>query len=223
MPPPPPLTPTEWRAVVRRVYLRALELKKDKAKAHEVTQAAIAKSLEPETAAWNPAKHKTFEDYLCDLAWSHHGNESTSYRVVKASFDLADAPDHAAPSSSNPAALALKARETARAERMYAALQKRIEGDALILLLLEPETDDSAPEPSSDSPGDEMPADVEEPEPARVPLGAGEEPQERRPNAEAASTRRALAKGYSAKEIEAARKRLKRHAQAVAREEREEP
>jgi hypothetical protein len=220
MPPPPPLTPTEWRAVVRRVYLRALELKKDKAKAHEVTQAAIAKSLEPTTAAWNPAKHETFEDYLCDLAWSLHGNESTSYRVVNASFDLADAPDHAAPSSSNPAALVLKARETARAERMYAALQKRIEGDALILLLLEHDADEVAPEPSSDSPGDEMPAEEKEPEPARVPEVAGEE---RRPNAEAASTRRALAKGYSAKEIEAARKRLKRHAQAVAREEREEP
>jgi hypothetical protein len=223
MPPPPPLTPAEWRAVVRRVYLRALELKKNKAKAQELTQAAIAKSFEPATAAWDPAKHETFEAYLCDLAWSIHGNETTSYRVMKASFDLADAPDHPAPSSSTPAALVLEARETARAERMYAALRKRIERDALILLLLEHDVDEAALEATSDSPGDEMKADEEEPEPARVPAGAREEPQERRPNAEAASTRRALAKGFSAKEIEAARKRLKRHAQAVAREEREEP
>ena len=222
MSPPPPLTPAEWRAVVGRVYLRALELKKNKAKAQELTQAAIAKSFEPTTAAWDPAKHETLEAYLCDLAWSIHGNETTSYRVVKASFDLADAPDHAAPSSSTPAALVLEARETARAQRMYAALRKRLEGDALILLLLEHDVDEAALEAPSDSPGDEMKADEEEPEPARVPMGAGEA-RERRPNAEAASTRRALAKGYNAKEIEAARKRLKRHAQAVAREEREEP
>ena len=48
-----------------------------------------------------------------------------------------------------------------------------------------------------------------------------DEAQAGRPNAEPASTTRALEKGYSLQEIKNARERLKRHAQAVVAEDSE--
>jgi hypothetical protein len=211
--PPPKLTSAQWLEARQRALVRGLELTKSGPKARELRDAAIIKALEPETTPWDPAGKKTFADYLCDLVWSLHGNESKSYRIQKASHRLDDAADASAPSSERPDQLALSSPEKARAERLNAALQRRIEGDALILLLLERDGDDAALATSSDSPGNEMSADdpPDEPAPKKDP----------KMNAEAASTRRALAKGYTEKDIKNARERLKRHAIVVAREDAE--
>jgi hypothetical protein len=190
----PTLTSEEWRAVRRRAVVRALELTKSKPKAMELADAAIAKALEPETTPWDPAKHKTFADYICDLVWSAHGTEIASYRVTHASFALAEDDDAAAPDSSNPEALALNSRAAARARQRYAALLDLIKDDPLIALLLQASGD-------------------EDPEPDE-----GEESAPPRPNAEPTSTRRALAKGYTLVDIKNARRRLKRFAETVARE-----
>ncbi len=216
----PELTSAEWIAVRRRMLLRALKLTKSKPKAQELTDAAMAKAFEPTTAPWNPERHKTLADYLCDIVWSLHGHEIASYRVMHASSRLSEALDAEAPSSSTPDQLALTARDTARSNRQHAELYRRLEGDDLVLLLLERDGDDAALEPSGYAPGEEMPGEepVEKEAPAPEPAPA---PVEKRPNAEAASTRRALAKGYTEKEIKNARERLKRHALAVAREHRE--
>jgi hypothetical protein len=131
--------------------------------------------------------------------------------VTRASFRIEESDDKAAPSSRNPDQLALAARDAATAERQRAAFYARVSGDALILCLLERDADESALQPSGYGEGNEMPGE----EPAGV---APTPPEERRPNAEAASTRRALARGYTALEIKNARERLKRHALAVARE-----
>jgi hypothetical protein len=127
---------------------------------------------------------------------------------------LTEAENEAAPSSDRPDELALSAPQRARAERRYAALHRRLEGDTLILLLLERESDDTALEASGDSVGNEMSGEDSPAETA--PAGP------RRPRGEVASTRRALAKGYTEKEIKNARERLKRHALAVTREDRED-
>src|SRR5271155_3464532 len=107
MPTPPELTAAEWKAIRRRVLTRALSITKSMPKASELTQAAILKALEPGTTPWNPSRHKTFADYVCDLAWSLHGNETQSYRVTRASEGLTEEDEPAAPSSSAPAQLAL--------------------------------------------------------------------------------------------------------------------
>jgi hypothetical protein len=119
-----------------------------------------------------------------------------------------------APTSDRPDQLTLSAPETTRAERRYVELYRRIEGDTLILLLLERESDDTALEASGDGVGNEMSGEDSPAEPS--PAGP------RKPRGEVASTRRALAKGYTEKEIKNARERLKRHALAVAREDRDD-
>jgi hypothetical protein len=210
--PPPTLTNDEWRAARRRVLTRALELTKSKPKALDLTDAAIAKALEPDTTPWDPQHHKTFADYLCDIVWSLHGNETKSYRVMHASARLDEAADASAPASERPDALLLSAHDQARADRFEAALVRRIDGEALLLILLEHEPDGEAAESSGDAPGQEVSGE-EGPSAAQLVSEAY-----RRPNAEAASTRRALAKGYTDKEIKNARERLKRHAIAVMRE-----
>jgi hypothetical protein len=163
------------------------------AKAEELRDAAVEKALAPETKPWDPARHRTVADWLCDLVWSIHGNQKQSYRVTHASASLDDEGEPAAPSSRNPERLLLSAGDRALAEQQEAELDRRIAGDPLLVLLRE-----AGRETSGDDESDES-----------------------RPNKEAASTRAALAKGYTAKEIANARKRLKWHMEAVAREQKD--
>jgi hypothetical protein len=188
------LTPAQWRAVRKRALARALQLTRSVHKARELVDAAIVDALDPEANLWDPRKHPDLATYICDLVWSRHGNQSTSYEVTQASHPLSEAESEPVPSSRNPERLYMKASDEAKAARCHAALLRRIEGDALVMLLLEDDDDEE---------DDEQPP---------------------RPNAEPPSTRRALEKGYSLKEIKNARERLKRHVQVVvAEDERTEP
>jgi hypothetical protein len=200
--PPIHLTNKEWLTARKRMLLRAYKLTdpyddKDSrvAKAKELRDAAVEKALAPETKPWDPARHRTIADWLCDLVWSIHGNQKQSYRVTHASTSLDDEAEPAAPSSRDPERLMLSAGERARADDQEAALHQRIAHDALMVFLMEHASDVDPPE--------------DDPEDADAPPRA---------NAEAVSTRLALAKGYTATEIRSARKRLKFHMEAVARE-----
>ena len=184
------LTAAEWLAARKRAMNRAVQLTKSVHKATELVDAAVADALDPDAHPWDPASGVDLGFHLCSLVWSRHGTELASYRVTHASERLTEAKDEAVPPSANPEHLVLNARDAARAERLDAALQRRVEGDTPILLLLERD------------------ADAED----------DEEAGQDRPNAEPASTRRALAKGYTLKDIKNARERLKRHAVAVAKE-----
>jgi len=192
--PPPTLTREEWQSARRRAFTRALQLTKSGPKAKELTDAATAKALEPDSPPWDPSRHATFAHYLCDLVWSAYGTEIASYRVTLASERLETVkavPDLSAPNRDE---LLLEPEDEARAKRLYAALHEAVKEDALVVLLLQED--------------DEDPPD--EDEHARP-----------HPSAEPASTRRALAKGYTLADIKNARRRLKRWAEAVARKDSE--
>jgi len=216
--PVPTLSPDQWTALRKRLIFHALrKLVKSKPKALELVDAAIAKALEPATRPWDPDAGRSFDDYLADLVWSIHGNEAQSYRVVMAShrLEVPEAADAAAPSSRDPERLLLAAPKKKQARRQYAALLTRIAGDPLIVLLLRAGHEGARDEGASDArPGYEPSA--EQIEQANAAFEA--EPAEKRPNAEAESTRRALAQGYSHADIKNARLRLGRHIAAVVRE-----
>jgi hypothetical protein len=190
------LTPAQWQAAMRRALTRAVKLTRSVDRGKELADAAIAEALDPDARPWDPNAYPDLGDYLCSLVWSLHGNELTSYRVTHASERLSEAEDESVPSSRNPDRLVMEARDEAKAARRNAALLRRVQGDALVLLLLEDSDDDESDED-------------------------GERPAER--IAEPPSTRRALEKGYTLKEIKNARERLKRHAQAVIEDEGKEP
>ena len=181
------LTPAQWLDIRSREVARALQLTRSVEKANELAQAAITDALDPDEHPWDPIVHPNPADFICDLVWSRYGNEITSYRATLASESLSAADDEPIPSSQDPLHHAMKAEDQARAERRYAALRKRVAGDALIELLLEDDDDEEDEDASS-------------------------------PNAEAATTRRALAKGYTEKEIKNARLRLRRYGDVVAQE-----
>jgi hypothetical protein len=211
------LTAAEWRDARKRALTRAFQLTRSKPKAADLVDTAIAAALEPTREPWDPARHTTFVAYLCDLVWSLHGTEIASYRVKLASERLEDAENECQPDSTRPEALLIDSRDARRAERCHAELRRRVAGDPLIVLLLDAAADGDGGEPddpegspaASTREGREMAAD--EPQAEHVA----------RPNAEPASTRRALAKGYSLKDIKNARERLKRHALAVAQDDEE--
>ncbi len=190
------LTPAQWQAARRCALTRAIKLTRSVDRGTELADAAVAEALDPDAKPWDPKVYPDLGEYLCSLVWSLHGNELTSYRVTHASERLSEAENEAVPSSRNPDRLVMDARDEAKAARRNAALLRRVEGDALVMLLLEESDDDEAYED-------------------------GEEAA--RPNAEPPSTRRALEKGYTLKDIKNARERLKRHAQAVVEDEGKEP
>ncbi len=210
------LTPLQWEQARKRALARALKLTKSGPKAKALRDAAVAAALEPGSTPWDPA-HQTFGDYLCDLVWSRYGNESTSYRVTMASDRITEDNDRAPPSSQNPDRLAMRREVEVRAERCHAALLRRGAGDALILLLLE-QHDEDYQEPADDGGGsDDVKGEGEEPQ-QQEGAAANPEPRPVQRVAEPASTRRAVAKGYTHKEIKNARERLKRHAIAAKAE-----
>jgi hypothetical protein len=190
------LTPAQWLAVRKRALARALELTRSLPRAKQLVQDAMGDVFEgDEEHPWNQETHPDVADYVCDRVWSRFGNETTSYRVTLASERLDAAKDEGIPPSDDPASRVIDAHTKARAERLKAALLVRIANDPLIMLLLEEVGEDER-----------------------------EEAEQRDPsmNAEAVTTRRALAKGYTEEEIKNARLRLKRHAHAVVREEENE-
>lgn len=217
--PPRELTRTEWADAVKRALERAKELTRSKERSKELVQAAIAVAIDPERP-WDRARHPTFGDYLCDLAWSLYGNEIQSYRVTRASeeLDAAAEEDAPPPSSARPLALLVSKREATKAARLYAELRRRVADDRLILLLIDHDADADLRARE----GDEVDDDDDGYRPAgEMPEDAPPLARPARPNAESPSTRRALAQGYSPRDIKNARLRLKRIAIAVAKEDEE--
>ncbi len=210
--PVPDLTPLEWQAIRRRLMCRAVQLAKSVPKAKEMVDATIAAVLHPEPTSkakpWDPER-QTFGDYLLSRLWSRHGTELKSYRVTMASDRITEDNDRGPPSSQNPDRLAMRREDEERAERCYAVLQKRVAGDALILLLLEQHDEDYAEPPDDGGGSDDVPGEEEDASPEPRPVQRVAEP---------ASTRRAVARGYTHKEIKNARERLKRHAIAAKAE-----
>ncbi len=218
--PVPDLTPLEWQAIRRRLMCRAVQLAKSVPKAKEMVDATIAAVLHPEPTSkakpWDPER-QTFGDYLLSRLWSRHGTELKSYRVTMASDRITEDNDRGPPSSQNPDRLAMRREDEVRAERCHAALLRRVAGDALILLLLE-QHDEDYQEPADDGGGsDDVKGEGEEPQ-QQEGAAANPEPRPVQRVAEPASTRRAVAKGYTHKEIKNARERLKRHAIAAKAE-----
>lgn len=185
------LTPGQWLAVRKRAFARALELTRSLDLARELVQDAMGDVFDGEGHPWNQETHPDVADYVCDRVWSRFGNETTSYRITLASERLDAAKDEAIPPSDDPASRVMDAQSKARADGLKAALLPRIERDPLLMLLVEEAEDEEEPD-DNDGP---------------------------RPNAEAVSTRRALAKGYTEAEVRNARLPLRRHAHAVLREE----
>ncbi len=185
------LTPAQWQVIRKRALKRALQLTRSVDRARELADAAIVDALDPDAHPWDPNVQPDLGAFVCDLVWSRYGHEITSYHVTHASERLSEAEDEAVPSSRNPDRLVMNARDEAKAARCNAALLRRVEGDELVMLLLEDSDDDEPDEDSNEPP---------------------------RPNAEPLSTRRALEKGYTLKEIKNARERLKRLAQGVVEE-----
>jgi hypothetical protein len=213
---PKDLTPQEWAEAVKRALKRAKELTRSKERSMELVQAAIAVAIDPERP-WDTAKHRTFADHLCDVVWSLHGNEVQSYRVTRASHELDEAAEEGGPppSSSRPLALLATKREATKAGRLYAELRRRVVDDPLIVLLIDHDADadlraQEGDEVDEDDDGYRPEGEMPEDAPALVRAA--------RPNAESPSTRRALARGYSLRDIKNARLRLKRIATAVAKE-----
>jgi len=212
----PNLTLLEWQDAHKQALARALQLTKSKPKALEIRDAAVAAALAPDATPWDPAR-ETFAQYLCDLVWSRYGNESKSYRVTRASDRITDETDRAPPSSRDADRLMVRRQVEDRTERLRAELRRRIEGDALVQLLVERHDEDyDDEEPADDGGGsDDVAGDEGEEEEGENDESAAP-PRARERVAEPPTTRRALAKGYTLKEIKNARERLKRHALAVA-------
>jgi hypothetical protein len=207
--PVPSLTPSEWQLIRKNLVSALLAKTRSKTNAVELADAAIAQALEP-TSTWNVDSHTEFYKHLYHLAWSRHGNESTSYRVKKASFAIDESTDRAPPSSGDPEKLVVKEAAGERAVGYWSALRERAKGDALVELLLandEPEEtrqEDRPPE-AGELQDDE---DEDAPKPPPPPT------RETQPR----STQRALAAGYTLQDIKNARERLKRLALAVVRD-----
>ncbi len=182
-------TAEQWIEARERALKRAFELTKRKERAKELVHQAIMAAIDPDQHLWDPERQPDLGAYLCSLVWSIHGNELQSFRVTNASDRLDLAPDRAAPSSGNPERLLAAARTNAEAAQFEAAVARISKGDALVTLLLESSHDALY--------DDETTKDLAH---------------------EPASTRRALAKGYSLTDVRNARKRLQRYALSAVRE-----
>jgi hypothetical protein len=190
------ITQKEWRRVRRAAWKRAWDLTHNVSRARELVDAAFADAVDPDANPWRVGDPKTLTQHICDRVWSRFGNQITSYewQNVRDEYDdeTMEHPHH----RWNPERLLIAKEEEQKAMRLRAALQLRIKDDPLIGVLLEENVE---PEP-----------DPEERDTKGRPEGT-----------QAESTRRALKAGYTALEIRLARERLKRHAIAVMKEDRE--
>lgn len=203
-----------------------VKLTESRSHAQELASAVLAEACEP----WTPEqKHKpwdpdraSFATYLCQRLKSRYGNEIQSYRVTMASFELTEEVDTEWSSESSPAALVRRGRVEARYDRRCKRLAEKVAGDALVVVLLEtPPDEPPAPDPAGASDDERPIGAVEEEEwPPKPPPPPPPKPEPKQREAQPASTRRAVALGYTLLEIKNARERLKRAAIAVVDEER---
>jgi hypothetical protein len=190
------ITKAEWRKAWRIAYKRAWDLTHSKSRCRELVSLAFADVGDPPGEPWTPNGRQTLAQYVCSRVWSRFGNQITSYEWQNVRDEVdEDTMEHPL-YRWNPETLLLAKEEVERATRLRGSLDVRVKGDPLIALLLQENV---------------------EPPPDPNPRGVGGRPE----GTEAESTRRALKAGYTLEEIKAARLRLKRHAIAVMKEERE--